>query len=155
MFYLAFQCVDQLAVLSEDCQVEVVVVVCNEDLSCGVYADANGVVGDTLTTNLTQEDSLVVEDFHTMSSVVTDEYFFLVVDHHTIWKLEVLGTTKFIQHITHLIKYDDTHHLALNNDDSALVVHRHSSRMLKDIRAKFTDKLAILVVDLNLKIRRC
>ncbi len=53
----------------------------------------------------------------------------------------------------YLIEDDDSHDLALDDDDPALVVDADSARMLQDVRAEFTDELAVLVVDLNLKFR--
>ena len=41
-------------------------------------------------------------------------------------------------------------YLALYNDDSSFVVDTHTPRMLQDIGAKLSNKLAVLVVDLNL-----
>ena len=41
-------------------------------------------------------------------------------------------------------------YLALYNDDSSFVVDTHTARMLQDIGAKLSNKLAVLVVDLNL-----
>ena len=51
----------ELAVLSEQCQVEVVMVVRDEDLSLCSYAHADRVVGDTFPADLTQILAIVVE----------------------------------------------------------------------------------------------
>ena len=62
----------------------------------------------------------------------------------------MLGTTKLVEDIASLIKYDDSHNLAFNHNDSAFVVNGNSSRVLQNIGAKFTHELAILVVNLDL-----
>lgn len=53
-------------------------------------------------------------------------------------------------HYGYLIKNDDPHDLALNDDDAALIVDAYATRMLKNVCSKFTDELAVLVVDLDL-----
>ena len=45
-------------------------------------------------------------------------------------------------------------HLALHHDDPAFVVNANSARMLKDVRAKLSHKLTVLVVYLDLMRRR-
>ena len=52
-----------------------------------------------------------------------------------------------------LIKDDDPHDFALDDDDAALVVDAHAARVLQDVGAKLADELAVLVVDLDLEFR--
>lgn len=150
VFHLALQSRDQLPVLGEDCQVEVVVVVRDGDLPCTVDADTDGIVGDAFASNLSQEISLVVENFDAVCSVVANEDLLPVVDDNTIRELQVFGATELVKNISHLIEDDNTHDLALNNDDSSFVVNTNAARMLKDVGAKLSNKLSVLVVDLNL-----
>lgn len=96
VFHLALQRRDQLSVLREDRQVEVVVIVGDQDLSRLVDADADGVVGDALAADLPQEHALVVEDFDAVGAVVADEDLFLVVDHHSVGKLQMLAAAELV-----------------------------------------------------------
>ena len=123
MFDLGLERVDQLTILGEDCQVEVVVVVGYEDLSVGVDADSDGVVGDALASDLSQEDALVVEDLDAVGSVITDEDFLFVVHHNAVGELEVLGAAELLEDVAHVVKDDDAHHFALHNDDPTLVIN--------------------------------
>ena len=85
-----------------------------------------------------------------MSPVVWDEDFLIFIDHDSVGELQMLGASKFVEDISHLIEDDDPHHLALHNNDQAFVVNTNTTRMLKNVGTKLTDKLTILVVDLNL-----
>ena len=104
----------------------------------------------TFTTNLPEVDLFIVEDLDTVRSVVRDENFLAIVNHYSIGKLQMLGTTKLIENIATLVKNDDSHDFALNDYDTTLVVHGNSSGMLQNVGTKFTHKLAILIVNLNL-----
>lgn len=150
MLHLAFQGIDELAILSENRKIEVVVVIGNQDLSSAVDTNTDWIVGDALASNLPQEDSLVVEDLHTVSSIVANEDFLLVIYNHPIWKFQVLGASKFVDDVSKLIKDDNTHDFAFYNDNSSFVVDGHSPWVLQYIGSKFADKLTILVVDLDL-----
>lgn len=66
---------------------------------------------------------------------------------------QMLGASELLQHVAHLIEDEHAHHLALDHDDTALVVHGHASRMLQNVRAELANELAVLVVDLNLMRR--
>ena len=104
----------------------------------------------TFTTNLPEVDPFIVEDLDTVRSVVRDENFLAIVNHYSIGKLQMLGTTELIENIATLVKNDDSHDFALNDYDTTLVVHGYSSGMLQNVGTKFTHKLAILIVNLNL-----
>lgn len=56
--------------------------------------------------------------------------------------------------VVHLVKDDDSHDLALDDNDSALVVDADSARMLQNVGAEFAHELTVLVVDLNLEIKK-
>uniref|UniRef100_A0A182TT91 Uncharacterized protein n=1 Tax=Anopheles melas TaxID=34690 RepID=A0A182TT91_9DIPT len=144
----------QLPVLCEDGQVEVVMIVRDKDFATGINTYANRVVGDTLATDLPQELALVVEHLYAMCSIVADEDLLLVVDYDPVREFEMLAATKLLQHIAGLVEDDDTHHLALHDNDTALAVHGNAARMLQDVSAELAHKLAVLVVDLNLVRRR-
>lgn len=150
MFHLGLESVDQLAVLGEHCEVEVVVVVSHKDVARGVDAHADGVVGDALASDLSQEGSLVAEDLDAVSAVVADKDLLAVIDNDTIRELKMLGAAKLVENCAHLIEDDDTHDLALNDDDSALVVNGDPAGVLQNGGAKLAYELTILVVDLNL-----
>jgi hypothetical protein len=87
--YLALEGTDELAVLREDGEVEVVVIVRNGDLAGPVDAHANGVVGNAFSADLTQEVALVVENLDTMGPVVRDEDLLPVVDNHAVGKFQM------------------------------------------------------------------
>ena len=69
-------------------------------------------------------------------------------------ELQIFGATKFVENFARLIENDDSHNLAFHYNDSAFVVNGNSSGVLQNIGAKFTHKLAILVVNLDLKVNR-
>jgi len=52
-----------------------------------------------------------VSYFDAVRPVVTDENLILVVGNNTVWKLQVAGAAKLVQHGSVAIKHDDTHHL--------------------------------------------
>ena len=60
---------------------------------------------------MSQEISLVVENFDAVRSVVANEDLLSVVDDDTIRKLQVFGAAKLVENISHLIEDDNTHHL--------------------------------------------
>lgn len=96
VFHLALQCRDQLTVLGEDSQVEVVVVVSDGDLPGSVDPNSNRIVGDAFAANLSQEISLVVENFDAVRPVVANEDLLSVVDDDTIRELQVFGAAKLV-----------------------------------------------------------
>ena len=59
----------------------------------------------------------------------------------------LLVSQRFVQSVSQSVRPT---YLALYNDDSSFVVNTHTARMLQDIGAKLSNKLAVLVVDLNL-----
>ncbi len=58
----------------------------------------------TFPSDLTQIDSVVVEDFDAVRSVVGDEDLLTVVDHHTVREFKVFRAAKFVKDIAHLKK---------------------------------------------------
>ena len=62
----------------------------------------------------------------------------------------MFGAPELGNDVSNLIEDDDPHHLALHDNDHALLIDTDTARMLKDVGTKLTDELAILVVDLNL-----
>lgn len=96
-------------------------------------------------------DPFVIKHLNAMSSVVRNENLLAVVDHHAVGELQVLGAAKLVQDVAGLVEDDHAHHLALHDDDAALVVDGDSSRMLKDIGTEFAHKLTVLVVNLDLE----
>lgn len=147
---LALQGVDELTLLGEDGQVKVVVIVSDQNVPLAVDADTNGVIRDAFATNLSQENTLVVKHLHTVGTVVTDEDFFFVVNDDTVGEFKVLGTAKLVQDVSILVKYDHPHNLALDDYNPTLVVDGDSSGVLENVGAKLSDKLAVLIVDLDL-----
>ena len=108
----------------------------------------------TFTTNLPEVDAFIVEDLDTVSPVVWNENLLAIIDNYAIGELQMLGTTKLVENIAGLIENDDSHNLAFHYNDAAFVIDGNSSGMLQNICAKFTHKLAILVVNLDLKVNR-
>ncbi len=53
----------------------------------------------------------------------------------------------------YLVKDDDPHDLALDDDDPALVVDADAAGVLQYIGAELANELAVLVVNLDLKIQ--
>lgn len=143
-----------MSILSEDRDVEVVVIVSHEDLSCFIDADSNWIVCQSLSSDLSQEHSFVREDFDTMSPVVRDEDLLLVIHDDSVGELEVFRTTKLLQNISQVVEDQDSHDFAFHDNDSSFVVDCDSSWMLQDVGSKLTNKLSVLIVDLDLMSRR-
>jgi len=154
VFYLAFKGGYELAILREDGEIEVVVVVGDGDLASPVDAHSNRVVCYPFAADLPEEVAFVVEDLDAVGSVVADEDLLPVVDDHPVGELEVLRAAELVQHVAKLVEDDHPHYLALHHDDPAFVVNANSARMLKDVRAKLSHKLPVLVVYLDLVRRR-
>ena len=108
----------------------------------------------TFTTNLPEVDTFIVEDLDTVSPVVWNENLLAIIYNYAIGELQMLGTTKLVENIAGLIENDDPHNLTFHYNNSAFVVNGNSSGVLQNIGAKFTHKLAILVVNLDLKVNR-
>ena len=105
----------------------------------------------TFSTNLSEVDTFVVKDFDAVSTVVWNKNLLAIVNHHSIGKFKVLGTSKLIEYIAGLVKNDHSHHFAFNNNDATFIINGDSARMLQDIGTKFAHKLTILVINLDLK----
>ena len=58
----------------------------------------------TFSSNLSEIDSIIVENLDTVGSVIRNENFLSIIHNHSIGKLKVLGATKFVQYIAHLKK---------------------------------------------------
>lgn len=140
----------QLPVLSENRQVEVVVIVGDEDFSARVDSHTDGVVGDAFASDLPQESSLIVEDLDAVRAVIANENLLFVVDDDAVRELEVLAAAELLQNISVLIENNDTHDFALDHNDAPLAVDCDAARVLQNIRAELADKLAVLIVDLDL-----
>merc|ERR1719278_591780 len=154
VLYLAFKGGYELTILREDGEIEVVVVVGDGDLAGPVDAHSNRVVCYPFTADLSEEVAFVVEDLDAVGSVVADEDLLPVVDDHPVGELQVLRAAELVQYVAKLVEDDHPHHLALDHDDPSFVVNANSARMLKDVRAKLSHKLPVLVVDLDLVRRR-
>lgn len=150
MFNLALKGADKLAVLGEDRQVEVVVIVGDGDLASRVDAHADRIVGDTFASDLPQIISFVVKDLDAVGTVVRNEDFLPVVNDNSVGELKMLGATELVEDVAVLIEDDHSHHLALYNDDPALVVDCDASGVLQNVGPELANKLTVLVVDLNL-----
>ena len=61
-------------------------------------------------------------------------------------------TKNYIEYSLYLIKNDDSHNFAFDDDDSTFVVDANTTGMLQNIGAKFANKLTILVVNLDLEV---
>jgi hypothetical protein len=58
----------------------------------------------TFSSNLSEIDSIIIENLDTVGSVIRDENFLSVIHNHSVGKLKVLGATKLVQDIAHLEK---------------------------------------------------
>ena len=79
----------------------------------------------SFTANLTEIVSLVVEDLHTVSSVVADVDLHAVVDNNPIGELQVARAAELVEDIADHVEDDDPHDLALHDNDAAVVVSGH------------------------------
>ena len=153
VLHLGLQGRGEEAFLGVNGQVEVVVVVGHSDLSLGVDPDSDGIVGDSLPTDLSQVVAVVVEDLDAVRSVVTDKDLQPVVDHDSVGEVKVLRAAELLEKVSVVVEDDNSHDLALHHDDTPHVVHADAARVLKNVGAKLSDELPILGVDLNLKTR--
>lgn len=104
VFDFGLECVEQFALLGEDGQVEVVVIVGDEYFVVGVDAHANGVVGDAFAADLTQKVAVVVEDLDAVSAIVADVDLLALVRvgivgvgaAHAVGELEIFGAVEFV-----------------------------------------------------------
>ena len=76
----------------------------------------------SLTANLTEIISLVVEDLHTVSPVVADVDLHAVVDNDSIGELQVARTAELVEDVADHVEDDDPHDLALHHNNAAVVV---------------------------------
>jgi hypothetical protein len=150
MFHLALQRIHNLSILSEDGQVEVVVIVRHDHLALLVDAHADGIVGNSLATNLTQIVAFIAEHLNAMSTIVADEDFVLVVRAHPVGEFQIARAAELLEDIAERVEDDHAHDLALNNNNTALMVDTHATGVLQNVRTEFTKELSVLVVDLNL-----
>ena len=105
----------------------------------------------TFSSDLPEVMAFIVEDLDAVGAVVGDEDLLAIVDDDAVRELQVLGAAELVEHVAQLIEDDDAHDLTLDHNDSALVVHAHSSGMLQNVGTKLADKLSVLVVNLHLK----
>ena len=59
--------------------------------------------------------------------------------------------TELVEDIPHLVKDDDPHDLALDDDDAAAVVRGDSAGMLQDVGSELPDELSVLGEYLDLQ----
>jgi hypothetical protein len=101
---------------------------------------------------------MIIKHFDTMGSIVRNVDLLASIRAHIcriraanpIGKLQILGTIELVEHIAVQVEYDHTHYLALDHNDTRLVVDVDAAWMLQYIRAEFPYKLSKLIVDLNL-----
>ena len=74
--------------------------------------------------------ALVVENFHTVSSIVAYEYLHLIIDNYTVRELEIFRATELAENISHHIKYNNAHHLALDYNNPTPIVSSNTPRVL-------------------------
>jgi hypothetical protein len=70
-----------------------------------------------------------------------------------LWYLQAKIIVCISTDVSELIENDDSHDFTFNNDYSPFVVNSDTSWMLQNICTKFTYKLSVLIVDLNLVCR--
>lgn len=97
MLHLAFQSRHQVAVLREDGEIEIVVIIRDSDFTRRIDPNSNRIVGDAFTTNLSDIVALIIEDLDTVSPVVADEDLLAIIDHNTIGEFKMLGASKLVE----------------------------------------------------------
>lgn len=117
MLDLALQCGHQLPVLGEYGQIEVVVIVSDKNFASRINTNTNWIIGDAFAANLTQKDTLVAEHLNAMGAIVADENFLFIIDDDAIGELKMLAAPELLQYISGLIENNDTHDLALHDDN--------------------------------------
>ena len=98
---------------------------------------------------------MVVEDLHTVSSVVADVDLHAVVDNNPIGELQVARAAELVEDIADHVEDDDPHDLALDDDDAAAVVRGDSAGMLQDVCSELPDELSVLGEYLDLQCEIC
>ena len=84
-----------------------------------------------------------------MRSVISDEDFLVIVDRHRVGEVDV-GTLKVVFKGSELVVDQSPHHLALQHNDPALLVHSQSPGVHDDVRTETTHKGSVRREDLNL-----
>ena len=96
---------------------------------------------------------MVIKHLDTMSPVVADENFHLVVNHYAVGKFQIARAAELVEDITHHVEDDHPHDFALDDDDPSPTVGGDSSRVLEDVGAKLPYEVAELSKDLYLRKR--
>ena len=76
----------------------------------------------SFTANLTEIIPLIVEDLHTVSSVVADVDLHAVVDNDSIGELQVARAAELIEDVADHVEDNDPHDLALHDNDAAIII---------------------------------
>ena len=154
MLDLTLECTEQLSSLAEHGEVKIVVVVCNGDFSRGGETNPNGEIRDSFSPNLPQVVPLVVENLHTVSTVIANEDLHLIVNNDSVREFKVAGAAELVEDISHHVEDDHPHDLALDDDDPTPTVCSDSPWMLENIGPKLPDEVTELGKDLNLNKNR-
>ena len=79
----------------------------------------------SFTANLTEIIPLIVEDLHTVISVVADVDLHAVVDNDSIGELQVARAAELVEDVPDHVEDDDPHNLALDHNNAAMVISGH------------------------------
>ena len=93
------------------CKIEIIVIVRDNDFALTVDANTNGIVGNTLPTNLTQILAFVTENLNAVSSIIANKDFIVGCCAYSIWKFKISGAAELLQNISIGIKDNNTHNL--------------------------------------------
>jgi hypothetical protein len=145
--------IQQRSFLIENGDVEVIVVIKNDNFAKVVDSHSDRIVRKSFTTDLAQKFSAIVENFNAVCAIVTNENLVLVVRTNSVRKFQVARARKLLLYVSIRVENDDSHDLALDNDNSSLTIDTDTTGMLKNVGTEFAQKLAILIVDLNLMSR--
>lgn len=151
---LALEAILKFTFLSEDSDVEVVMVVCDHDFSSQIDSDTDRIVGDVTAPNFAQKFALVREDHDTVSAIVADEDLFTVVGCNAVGELQVIFAVELLLQFSHSAEDADAHHLALHDEDTTFAIDGKSSWMLEHVRAELEYKLSLAREYLHLVRRR-
>jgi precorrin-6x reductase len=134
VFDSRFERIQQLAALSEDGDVEIVVIVGHQNFSGFVDANADRIVGQAFAADLSQKVSFVRKHFDAMSAIVGNENLLTIVDDHSVRKLEMFGAAELLQYVAHLIENQNTHDFAFDHNDTTFDACEEKQIAISDFR---------------------
>lgn len=96
MLHSTFHGSDETPVLTEDGNVEIVVIVCDYDLADTVYPNPDGIICDPSAADGSQKPTLVVKHHDAVAPVVADEDLLGVINGNSVGEVDMLVNDKSI-----------------------------------------------------------